>query len=70
VVRLDIVSDQRTRSIVDGLGLSPGRATGSRTPGGNGFVRDAMNAPTPAHANRSSAHTKVFVNPRTDIIIS
>jgi hypothetical protein len=29
-----------------------------------------MNAPTPAHASKTSAHTKVFVHPRTDIIIS
>ncbi len=38
-----------------GLGVND-RAPGSGTPGGKGLVRDAMNAPTPAHAANRATH--------------
>lgn len=49
MLRTTAVPVQIARGVADGLDPAP-RSPGSSTPGGNGVVRDAMNAPTPAHA--------------------
>ena len=43
-----------------GVGVEVGvtdTAPGSETPGGNGFVREAMKAPIPAHTAKTATHT-------------
>src|SRR5213080_4214757 len=41
------------------------RAPGSSTPGGNGFVCAATNAPAPAHTANTPTHTTIFSPRRT-----
>src|SRR4029450_10694532 len=70
VVRLNIWTDHVTSWGGVGLGVSEGGvAPGSGTPGGNGFERDPMNAPTPAHARRTTTQSRTRVQPRTGAII-
>ena len=40
--------------------LGVGRIPGSSTPGGNGSVRAAIMAPTPAHARNTAAQAATF----------
>lgn len=66
VVRLTIVIDHLTTSDGTGLGLTEGGVTpGSGTPGGNGFERDPMNAPTLAQARRITTQSSTRAQPRT-----
>src|SRR3990172_4509731 len=51
-------------------GVAVGRAPGSDTPGGNGLDRDAISAPTPAHATNTAIHTITFSALGTDASLS
>lgn len=53
------------RSNAGGDGEGDDGISVERTSGGNGFEREAMNAPTPAQASRTPIQSSAFAHPRT-----
>ena len=59
-MRLAIVAGQVMSPGASVPVLGEGEIPGSSTPGGNGSVRAAITAPTPAHARNTAAQAAAF----------
>ena len=57
----DFTNIERSHAVGAGwVGVGVTCRPGSSTPGGNGFDRDATNAPTPAHAAKTATQIAIF----------